>query len=150
KVPADIREKTKTYKALVGNVRRRFHGTSCSSACNFFFDLVGGPCSEQACVVCNICTHGFKVDGFAGRTAKRTAFNLRFGEGLYFSSVSGKANDYAIGSEKVDKDGRRVRCMFMASVAVGKPFFTTEGSLPPKLCPPDDYDSVVGQVSEKH
>ncbi len=27
--------------------------------------------------------------------------NLRFGEGLYFSSVSGKANDYAFASEKV-------------------------------------------------
>lgn len=38
----------------------------------------------------------------------------------------------------------------MASVAVGKPFFTTEGQLPPEYCPPAGYDSVIGEVGEKH
>lgn len=33
--------------------------------------------------------------------------NLRYGEGLYFSSVSGKANDYATQSEKVPIFGWR-------------------------------------------
>lgn len=38
-VPVDIREMTKGYHEVVSNVRRRFHGTSCSDACNFFVDL---------------------------------------------------------------------------------------------------------------
>lgn len=62
------------------------------------------------CAVCNICTHGFKVS-CAGRTAQRAKFDLRFGEGLYFSSVSGKANDYAELSEKV----RLVMFVFVSS-----------------------------------
>lgn len=61
----------------------------------------GGPCGESTCKVCNICTHGFKLRDNVGDTARRTAFPLRYGNGLYFSSVSGKANDYAQESEKV-------------------------------------------------
>lgn len=64
------------------------------------FSLQGGPCSESTCNVCNICTQGFRL-AHSGQTAQRTGLNLRFGNGLYFSSVSGKANDYAAGSEKV-------------------------------------------------
>lgn len=41
------------------------------------------------------------MQGNAGRTARATGIDLRYGEGLYFSSVSGKANDYAGLSEKV-------------------------------------------------
>lgn len=61
----------------------------------------GGPCGEKSCSVCNICTKGFKLMGYLGRTAKLTNVQLRYGDGLYFSSVSGKANDYAAPSEKV-------------------------------------------------
>lgn len=61
----------------------------------------GGPCGESTCKVCNICTHGFKLRDNVGDTARRTNFDLRYGAGLYFSSVSGKANDYAEDSEKV-------------------------------------------------
>jgi len=61
----------------------------------------GGPCGRPDCSVCSICTHGFKLQGFLGRTAQRTRMHLRYGQGLYFSSVSGKANDYAFASEKV-------------------------------------------------
>lgn len=59
------------------------------------------PCGDRACNVCSICTHGFVIQGNVGGTARRTNRNLRYGDGLYFSSVSGKANDYAQGSEKV-------------------------------------------------
>lgn len=38
-VPADIYGKYVNYKQAKGNVRRRFHGTSCSARCNFFVDL---------------------------------------------------------------------------------------------------------------
>lgn len=42
--------------------------------------------------------------------------------------------------------GRKYRCMFMASVAVGNAYRTQMGSLPPDLCPPTGYDSVVAEV----
>ena len=61
----------------------------------------GGPCGESTCNVCGICTHGFRLRENVGGTARRTLFDLRYGAGLYFSSVSGKANDYAELSEKV-------------------------------------------------
>lgn len=45
--------------------------------------------------------HGFKLRKNLGTTARKTGVGLRYGEGLYFSSVSGKANDYAQESTKV-------------------------------------------------
>ncbi|CAM9472315.1 unnamed protein product [Ectocarpus sp. 13 AM-2016] len=147
-VPADVRRKTKSYEKTVGNVRRRFHGTSCSTKCNFFVDLKGNPCSDKDCNVCSICTHGFTLQGNVGGTARRTKLSLRYGEGLYFSSVSGKANDYADLSEKTDSNGRRLRCMFVANVAAGKAFKTHRTSLQQNECPPAGYDSVVGEVGQ--
>lgn len=44
---------------------------------------------------------GFKLEGNVGETARRTNIGLRYGKGLYFSSVSGKANDYATGTTRV-------------------------------------------------
>ncbi|CAN0568486.1 unnamed protein product [Ectocarpus sp. 12 AP-2014] len=38
-VPADIFGKFDNCKQANGNVRRRFHGTSCSARCNFVIDL---------------------------------------------------------------------------------------------------------------
>lgn len=38
-VPEDIRQKTGRHMEKVGNVKRRFHGTSCSDMCTFFVDL---------------------------------------------------------------------------------------------------------------
>lgn len=63
--------------------------------------MQGGPCGEATCNVCSICMNGFKLLGNVGNTARLTNFNLRYGQGLYFSSVAGKANDYASLSEKV-------------------------------------------------
>lgn len=51
--------------------------------------------------MCGISTHGFTMKSNVGDTARRTSTSLRYGDGLYFSSVSGKANDYAFHSEKV-------------------------------------------------
>ncbi|CAM9324420.1 unnamed protein product, partial [Hapterophycus canaliculatus] len=145
-VPSNVYRKTVAYKRDKGNVRRRFHGTSCSPQCSFFVDLKGRPCGRTECNVCSICTHGFVIEGNAGRTALITNFGLRYGEGLYFSSVSGKANDYARSSEKNDSSGTRLRCIFVVNVAAGKTYNTTEGNLEPDMCPPDGYDSVVGEV----
>jgi len=40
--------------------------------------------------------------------------------------------------------------MFICNVAVGRAYCTTEGSLPRTMCPPQGYDSVVGEVSLFH
>lgn len=91
----------------------------------------GGPCGEATCNVCNICTHGFKLDANVGQTARHTNFDLRYGEGLYFSSVSGKANDYAGDSEKVRwVDGARVHvgaCAFRTRACANKVIKETSG-----------------------
>ncbi|CAM9262096.1 unnamed protein product [Scytosiphon promiscuus] len=145
-VPLDVYNQTLTYKRSTGNVRRRFHGTSCSTQCSFFVDLKGSPCGRKECNVCSICTHGFRMQGNVGGTARRTSIGLRYGKGLYFSSVSGKANDYASPSEKTDSNGRRVRCVFVANVAAGNTYNTTQVGLQPTMCPPNGYNSVVGEV----
>jgi hypothetical protein len=58
--------------------------------------------------------------------------------------VSGKANDYAQGSERRG-NGRAYRVMFLANIVVGRAFKTEEGSITTP-CPPAGYDSVMGEV----
>ena len=80
----------------------------------------------------------------AGRAAFGNASGLRYGRGLYFSATSGKSNDYATGSERL-RHGRLWRTLFLAKVAAGTAFRTTEAELDITR-PPDGYDSVVGNV----
>ena len=61
----------------------------------------GAPCGSNDCNVCNICLRGFKLKKNLGRTAKAKNSSLRYGKGVYFSSLSGKANKYAENSQKV-------------------------------------------------
>lgn len=61
-----------------------------------------------------------------------------------YCSLSGRGG----GLFQTNKSGKLIRCMFMASVAVGKAFKTTEGILDSSQCPPPGYDSVVGEVSD--
>lgn len=51
-------------------------------------------------------------------------------------------------TQQTDKSGKKVRCMFLASVAVGRAFKTQLGRLDPNanLCPPPGFDSVMGEV----
>jgi hypothetical protein len=53
---------------------------------------------------------------------------LRYGPGLYFSSTSGKSNDYATHSERL-RGSRRWRTMFVATVAAGRAYCTHEAEL---------------------
>ncbi|CAN0321425.1 unnamed protein product, partial [Scytosiphon promiscuus] len=99
--PSRIRAAYEWYSPAVGNILRRFHGTSCGSTCNFVGRPQEDPCGLGSCTICNICMHGFKLDGNVGATARRTGFGLRYRNGIYFSSVSGKANDYAAGTKRV-------------------------------------------------
>ncbi|CAM9345382.1 unnamed protein product [Ectocarpus sp. 12 AP-2014] len=147
-VPAEVRDKHDKYARTVRNIRRRFHGTSCSDGCNFIVDPQRSPCGLRSCSLCNIGMRGFKLDENVGRTALARNFKLRYGKGVYFSSVSGKANDYADQTAKTAKDGTRLRCMFVANVAAGKAYSTKEKALDDDKCPPPGYESVVGEVGE--
>ncbi|CAM9513720.1 unnamed protein product [Ectocarpus sp. 6 AP-2014] len=145
-VPRDVRERYDDYKKAVPNVRRRFHGTFASSSCQFY---VGGPiCLRPDCGLCSICTHGFELEDNVGQSPARgnKIHWLMYGKGLYFSSVSGKANDFSAETEKLATDGTKVRCMLVADVAAGKAFVTTEKYFPQMERPPLGYNSVVGEV----
>ncbi|CAM9669061.1 unnamed protein product [Ectocarpus fasciculatus] len=150
-MPLEVRDKHEQYKRnVVVNLCQRFHGTSCNAGCNFMVDPQGTavPCGLSSCSVCNICMLGFKLGTNVARTARATRFPLRYGPGIYLSSVSGKANDYAKLSAKTGNDGSELRCMFVANVAVGKPFNTKNSRLPHSACPPLGYQSVVGEVGQ--
>ncbi|CAM9711233.1 unnamed protein product [Ectocarpus sp. 4 AP-2014] len=143
-----VRNKHYRYKLTVSvNPCRQFHGTSCSERCNFIVNpQEEAPCGLSSCSVCSICTLGFQLGDNVARTALESQIPLRYGEGVYFSSVSGKANDYARSSEKKSSDGRRLRCMFVAYVARGKPYLTKKTNLRPHMCPPLGFHSVEGEV----
>ncbi|CBN80078.1 TPR repeat-containing protein [Ectocarpus siliculosus] len=148
-VPLEVHDKHELYKRMVVvNLRQRFHGTSCNDGCNFMVDPQGAtaPCGLSSCSVCNICMLGFKLGKNVARTARASGIPLRYGTGIYFSSVSGKANDYARLSAKTGSDGAELRCMFVANVAGGKAFSTKKSHLPQSECPPSGCQSVVGEV----
>ncbi|CAM9158575.1 unnamed protein product [Ectocarpus sp. 13 AM-2016] len=150
-VPHEVRDMHEQYKRMVVvNLSQRFHGTSCNEGCNFMVDPQGAtaPCGLSSCSVCSICMLGFKLGRNVARTALATCIPLRYGTGIYFSSVSGKANDYADLSAKTDKDGTELRCMFVANVAGGKAFNTKNPYLPQSECPPPGYQSVVGEMGQ--
>ena len=52
-----VKERFDRYALSVGNVRRRFHGTSIE--CDFGIDLGAPPCESRTCRVCNILSSGF-------------------------------------------------------------------------------------------
>lgn len=145
-IPDHLYRAYKAYAQEKGHtLKRRFHGTSCSDSCDFFVKLQGQPCSRQDCNSCSIATHGFNMEK-AGETAQRSGIHLRYGRGLYFSSVSGKSHDYGVRSMKVSH-GRRWFVMFMANVVEGNAFTTKEGFIYTPL-PPPGYDSVIGEVGQ--
>ncbi|CBN75142.1 conserved unknown protein [Ectocarpus siliculosus] len=145
-VPREVRERHEDYKTMVPNVRRRFHGTFSSRICRFY--VGGSMCLRPDCGLCNICMRGFKIEDNVGHSPARGKRRqwLMYGKGLYFSSVSGKANDFSAETEKLATDGTTVRCMLVADVAAGKAFVTTEKYFPQMERPPLGYNSVVGEV----
>ncbi|CAM9543467.1 unnamed protein product [Ectocarpus sp. 12 AP-2014] len=140
KVPADVGDTHASYVRSHGNVVQRFHGTSCRSRCNFIIDpKKASPCGLQACKLCNICLRGFKL-GKASR---------RFGQGVYFSTKSAKANGYAQGTEKkTEGSGKKLRCIIVADVAKGRSFITKETGFDHGTYPPVGHDSVQAEVGK--
>jgi hypothetical protein len=150
--PPHIREGFHEYATRVGNVRRRFHGTTME--CSFGIDLASRPCLSGSCSVCRIMEQGFAL-ARAGLGPNSATFgaSLRYGAGLYFSSTSGKSNDYAEETERV-RGSATWRCMLIAQVAAGRAFCTHEATRAMEIDdqgrarPPDGYDSVVGEVGD--
>lgn len=62
----------------------------------------GTICLRPECAACNICMGGFKIGDNVGHSPMRSA-RLRYGQGIYFSSVSGKADDFAMKTAKASK-----------------------------------------------
>ena len=126
-----------------GNTRKRFHGTK--RKC-----LVGEeslvPCTDSQCAVCNIIRRGFQ-------TGQRE--DLRFGKGIYCTSTSSKASDYAMCVEHKSIgqcDGLQCagrRAMFVVKVVAGtvsKRFDSWTEKDQKMTQPPPGCDSVVGDV----
>jgi len=90
--------------------------------------------------------------GAGGRAWAHQTKQLRYGEGIYFSPVSGKSNDYNNESLRVRNShrgkSRNWKCMFLCVVALGKSFETSQGFLDADECPPSGYDSVVGLTDQ--
>ena len=66
--PPQVRERFDRYATSVGNVRRRFHGTS--STCAFGTSLSAAPCAAPSCCLCSILSSGFSL-GKAGTGPNR-------------------------------------------------------------------------------
>ncbi|KIO34826.1 hypothetical protein M407DRAFT_210286 [Tulasnella calospora MUT 4182] len=113
-----------------------FHGTSRRCMLGNEPEL-SKPCNNTSCRLCCIVRGSFVI-AKAG-TADGRAF-LRFGRGIYTSSVSSKADDYT-----VTPPGSGYRAMLVARIVLGKgfPLKVTTSHL---TGPPSGYHSVIGEV----
>ncbi|KAI0277036.1 hypothetical protein BGY98DRAFT_655667 [Russula aff. rugulosa BPL654] len=115
-----------------GNTRRRFHGTvrECTLGDT---SRDGNLCAQTSCNMCRIIESSFQ----RARALERTNFG-RFGEGIYTSATSSKANAYYDGNASPN------RAMLLNDVVMGKAIKlrTTDESL---MEPPPGYDAVIGE-----
>ena len=140
--PAPIYERYKSHVAGRREVRH-FHGTG--MCCGFAINSNQRPCVDKECAVCSIGAQAFSMArAGGGPNAALMPAGLRYGRGLYFSSTSGKSNDYAVSSER-RRRGRRWRTLFVCRVAAGHAFCTQEAEHN-FTRPPEGCDSVVGEV----
>ncbi|KAG8954505.1 hypothetical protein FRC04_011833 [Tulasnella sp. 424] len=95
------------------------------------------PCDNDSCRLCRIIKTSFTVKK-AGTAEGRTF--LRFGRGIYTSSVSSKADDYTVTPRQSG-----YRALLVAQVILGKPYplKVTTSNL---IGPPKGYNSVIGEV----
>ncbi|KIO21985.1 hypothetical protein M407DRAFT_217386 [Tulasnella calospora MUT 4182] len=124
----------------LGNERRRWHGTT--RACNIGDARRCYPrprlltcCGQSNCPLCCILWSSFRVDksNSSGRL-----FN-RFGAGIYTSSTSSKADDYAESAVP-----SYYKAMLLAKVIVGRGYKSTQDAQ--MTSPPFGYDSVIGEA----
>ncbi|EGC34070.1 hypothetical protein DICPUDRAFT_92291 [Dictyostelium purpureum] len=114
-----------------GNEKRRFHGTKiqCSLGLNGNTEI----CPSPTCAVCRIIETSFILPAHSNK-----AHFLRFGPGIYFSSVSSKSNDYS-----TPINGNKY--MFLANVLVGEgeKYLNDNQNI---TSPNPGFDSVLGET----
>ncbi|KIO27726.1 hypothetical protein M407DRAFT_39829, partial [Tulasnella calospora MUT 4182] len=120
------------------NEKLLFHGTPrhCSLGEGDDWDTL---CRMPNCNLCGILRSSFLVSR-AGSAPDRKF--MRFGRGIYTSSVSSKADDYTN-----DLDDSPNKVVIVAKVALGKAsiYYRTTASL---TRPPSGYNSVQGEVGQ--
>ena len=99
----------------------------------FGVDQAANPCDSASCRICSICSGSFDINraGSGRLTSTAAGGVLRYGRGVYFSSVSSKSDDYAgssVASAAVSEPGTP-RCMFMCKVAAGRTFRAPSDSM---------------------
>jgi len=138
--PQEIYERYLRYRDFLdrnggAHERRRFHGTSMAPDCMFGHDINCAPCMNPNCAVCTICETSFDLrhagNATMGGGAARMA--LRYGNGLYFSRVSSKSNDYASGSER-----NGVKIIFLCKICLGNSYLAQQ-----ELIPSNQVDSLI-------
>ncbi|KAG9017379.1 hypothetical protein FRB93_007493 [Tulasnella sp. JGI-2019a] len=143
-LPPSLLQRYNSYRTLVAqnigirdlNERNLFHGTP--RAC-----CVGDPentqflCTSASCNLCLIIRTSFKV-ARAGTAPGRNF--MRFGRGLYTTSVSSKADDY-----NASQSNTGYKAMLVAKVVLGRgcPLIKNSKEL---TQPPRGYHSVIGEV----
>eukprot|EP00960_Hanusia_phi_P009331 270302-Hanusia_phi.AAC.2 len=137
--PREVYERYLQYREFLerhggANEKRRFHGTSMAPECMFGHDVNRGPCMNPNCAVCTICETSFDLR-HAGNSVRGggARMALRYGNGLYFSRVSSKSNDYANDSER---DG--VRIVFLCKICLGNTYCAQE-----ELIHTDQVNSLI-------
>ncbi|CAL1710597.1 unnamed protein product [Somion occarium] len=116
-----------------GNSLRRWHGTVRTCRLGDEEDK-HSFCSDPACSLCLIIQTSFKKANYG----QRTNFG-RFGQGIYTSATSSKANDYV-----AQVSPSPYRAMLLNDVVLGKTKKLTTSD-PNLTKPPNGYDSVVGE-----
>ncbi|KZT01033.1 ADP-ribosylation [Laetiporus sulphureus 93-53] len=117
-----------------GNSKRRWHGTvrTCQLGDNENLNL--RMCNDDECSLCCIIRSSFRLAKFGAKT------NFgRFGEGIYTSATSSKANDY-----NDELGGSPYRTMLLNDVVIGKTIKLMQDNEDLKA-PPGDHDSVTGE-----
>jgi len=113
-----------------GNSRRRFHGTNLE--CDIGKSTMD-TCSKPDCTVCLILkSGGLTIKKFGAQTGWG-----RFGNGIYTTSTSSKANDYSRGTHKA---------VFMLEVIVGDAVKLTANDQTLTKAP-NGKDAVIGEVA---
>ncbi|KAG8851994.1 hypothetical protein FRB96_009010 [Tulasnella sp. 330] len=120
------------------NEQKLFHGTP-RRCC------IGDPentlllCSDSTCNLCLIIRTSFKLER-AGTALGRNF--MRFGRGLYTTSVSSKADDY-----NVSQNNTEYKAMLVAKVVLGRSY-TLYKNAKSLTDPPPGYQSIAGEVGE--
>lgn len=147
----DYEAKIKSKRGIgMENVRPLWHGTPLDPKCTLY--ETGTMCDSTRCGICGITRNGFDPDrigkGKLSQAWKPGSGFKRFGYGFYFAYNSSKSHDYAAESHVDLPNGRKRRCLMICRVVLGVPAVLKQNAETLRD-PPDNKDSVVGEVDGK-